>query len=281
MNQNLNPATQSIFESIKRLDANDTEYWSARELAEALNYSWEGFEGVIARAKVSVKQTGQPVESHFRHVSKMATIGLGKTRTIVDIELTRYACYIAAQNGNAAIKPKIAEANAYFATQTRKQELAEQREADFQRLVARQKYSESDKKMTQALHYKGIEGEAIGRIKGSGDKELYGGKTTSQMKKRYEIDDPNKPLADKTPSVVLAAKSLANEMTSTNLANLPIDTFSDIKEENDGNNKVLRGALADRGFTPEDMPAEEDTAIIMKRIKDEDNRRALLEQQDQ
>lgn len=129
MEKSLKQWAQSLFDSIKHVDKNGHEYWLARELADVLGYSWEGFEKVVTRAEISVAETGMPVENHFRHVSKMKTIGRGNERPVPDVELTRYACYIVAQNGNAAKKPAIAAAQAYFATQTRKQELIEQRES--------------------------------------------------------------------------------------------------------------------------------------------------------
>ena len=165
MDKNIKQWAQSLFDSIKGIDENGDEYWSARQLADVLGYTWEGFEKVIVRSELSVAQTGQSVDNHFRHVSHMVTIGSGSTRLIDDVSLTRYACYIIAQNGNAAKKPAIAAAQAYFAIQTRKQELVVQRDFDIERLIARQKFTESDKRISEAIIEKGISGQGLGRIK--------------------------------------------------------------------------------------------------------------------
>ena len=220
-------------------------------------------------------ETGMPVENHFRHVSTMVTIGSGGERLVGDVQLTRYACYIAAQNGNAAKKPAIAAAQAYFASQTRKQELIEQRGSDLERLIARQKFAESDKRISEAIIEKGMSGRGLARIKSAGDKVMYGGNNTTQMKHRYGITNIKTPLANRTPNVVLAAKSLANEMTATNLEQYTIDTFHDIKNENNDNNKVVRSALVERGIVPEELPPAEDTDKIMKRLQSEERRKAL------
>lgn len=266
---------QSLFDSIKHVDASGLEYWSARELASALDYTWEGFERVISRAKISMEETGQNVDNHFRHVSNMVQLGSGSQRLIDDIELTRYACYIIAQNGNAAKKPAVAGAQAYFAIQTRRQEVLEQRENDIERLIARQKYTESDKRISVAVMEKGISGRGLGQIKSSGDKKLYGGKSTTEMKKQYGITNPRTPLANRTPNVVLAAKSLANEMTAQNLSDYPIEGFDSIKDENDGNNAEVRKTLLLRGIVPEHLPPAEDTDKIMSRLKAQGKKRAI------
>lgn len=272
MNKDIKTQGVKLFDSIKQTDDQGIEYWSARELAKVLDYSWEGFERVITRAKVSIMQTGMDVENHIRHVSKMVTVGYGNNRATTDYELTRYACYIIAQNGNAAKKPSIAAAQAYFAYQTRKQELSEQAKYDFERIIARQKFSESDKRISDAIIEKGMAPEAIAPIKSSGDKKLFGGKSTKLMKVQYGITNPKKPLADKAPNVVLAAKSLANEMTTTNLESRPIDTFEDILEENDSNNDEVRKTLIKRGIVPEELPPAEDTDNIIKRLKNADKK---------
>jgi DNA-damage-inducible protein D len=268
---------QSMFDSIRHLDKNGKEYWSARELAEVLDYSWEGFERVITRAELSIAETGQSVEDHIRHVSKMVSIGSGSERAISDAHLNRYACYIIAQNGNAAKKPAIAGAQAYFAIQTRRQELADQREYDYERLIARQKFTESDKQISSAIMEKGISGRGLGQIKSSGDKKLFGGKSTSQMKKEYGITSSKTPLANRMPNVVLAAKSLANEMTAQNLEDYPIDSYADVLIENNGNNEEVRKTLITRGIVPESLPPAEDTDKIMTRLKSDDKRRAIEE----
>jgi DNA-damage-inducible protein D len=272
VNKNIQSRAESLFESIKHVDEQGNEYWLARELAIALDYTWEGFEPVIARAKVSVVQSGLAVENHFRHVSKMVSVGYGNDRDIGDIELNRYACYIVAQNGNAAIKPRIAEAQSYFALQTRKQELSEQRDYDIKRLIARHEYSESEKHITGAVLEKGVSQRGLRIVKAEGDKAMFGGNTTQQMKRKYGITNPKTPLANRAPNVVLAAKSLANEMTAKNLEDFPIEGMDAIKDENSDNNLEVRRALVQRGIVPEVMPPEEDTDKVMRRLMAEDKK---------
>jgi DNA-damage-inducible protein D len=270
--------SESLFDSIKHIDDDDQEYWLARELGEALDYStYESFEGVISKAKLSVANAGIPVENHFRDVPKMVSIGYGNERNVGDIKLTRYACYVTAQNGSAAKKPKIANAQSYFALQTRKQELSEQHDHDIKRLIARHEFTESDKRLSSAVMEKGVSGRGLGIVKTEGDKKMFGGHTTNQMKIKYGIINKRKPLANRAPNVVLAAKSLANEMTAKNLENYPIDTFTGIRDENKGNNSEVRKALIERGIVPEEMPPEEDTDEVMRRITAEDRRKTLEE----
>lgn len=275
MDKSIKAWADSLFESIKHTNEDGVEYWLGRELATALDYSWEGFEPVIARAKVSVVKTGMKVEDHFRQVSTMVTVGSGADRIVENIELTRYACYIIAQNGSPGKKPKIAAAQAYFAIQTRQQELSVQREYDMERLIARQKFTESDKHMSEAIMEKGMSGRGLATIKDSGIRKLYGGKTTKQMKKQYGITKAGIPLANRAPNVVLAGMSFANEMTAVNLERLPIDTFREIKAENDGNNEAARNAMIERGIVPEEVPPGEDTAQVMKRFKKDEKRKTL------
>lgn len=272
------PSGQSLFDAIRHIDKNGEEYWLARELAEALDYtSWQSFEGVIARAKISIAESGQAVENHFKHLPKMVSIGYGNDRPVDDIRLTRYACYIIAQNGSAAKKPAVALAQSYFAQQTRKQELVDRRNDDMERLIARHQFTESDKRFSDAVMDKDMSSEGLARIKSSGDQVMFGGKSTNQMKREYGILDRKTPLANRMPNVVLAAKSLANEMTAENLANYPIDTFDEIQDENNENNLEVRKALGSRGIVPEELPPAEDTAKIMKRVLDQDKNTALDE----
>jgi DNA-damage-inducible protein D len=269
MDKDIEKAAKSLFDSIKHVDEKGDDYWLGRELGEALGYAnWDRFEKVITRAKVSITESGQDVENHFHHVVKMVSIGYGNERSINDIRLTRYACYIIAQNGNAAKKPNIALAQAYFAYQTRKQELAEQRRNDIERLVARHKFTESDRNVTDMILEKEMSPTGLARIKSSGDKAMFGGKGSKQIKKQYGITNQNSSWANRAPNVVLAAKSLANEMTTAKLASLPIDTFEDIKNENDENNVEVRKALGERGIVPEDLPPAEDTDKVLKRVQE-------------
>lgn len=267
---------ESLFDSIKHTDEHGEDFWLARELGEALEYaSYETFENVVNKSKISVANAGMPVENHFRDVPKMVSIGYGNERNIGDVRLTRYACYIIAQNGNASKKPNIAGAQSYFALQTRRQELSEQRDYDIKRLIARHEFTESDKRISTAILEKGMSPRGLSRIKTEGDKKMFGGHSTSQMKTKYGITNKKTPLANRAPNVVLAAKSLANEMTAKNLEDYPIDTFGDILDENNGNNIEVRHALLERGIVPEKLPPEEDTDKVMRRFTAEDRQKAL------
>lgn len=267
---------EALFDSIKHVDENGNEYWLGRELGDALEYTaYESFITVIHKAKISVTNSGIDVENHFRDIPKMVSIGYGNERNIGDVKITRYGCYIVAQNGSAARKPKIAAAQAYFALQTRRQELSEQYNSDIKRLIARHEFSESDKRLSGAVVEKGISPRGLANIKVEGDKQMFGGKTTSEMKKVYGIANPKTPLANRAPNVVLAAKSLANEMTTTNLESYSIDTYDDILDENNGNNSEVRKALLERGIAPETMPPEEDTDKVMRRVKAADKKKAI------
>ena len=271
MNKHITPAGQKLFDEIKHLSDKGEEYWLAREFAKLLDYSWEGFERLLTRARISIEQSGMSVDNHIRHVSKMVIVGYGNARPTNDFALTRHACYVIAQNGNASKKPQIATAQAYFAIQTRRQEVSDQHNKDFKRLVARKTYSESDKRLTTAILEKDMDETAVPVIKNAGDTKLFGGKTNKEMKAHYGITNPKKPLADRAPNVILAAKSLANEMTAHNLEQYPIDTFEDIKSENETNNDEVRQTLIRRGITPEALPPAEDTEVVMKRFQQVEN----------
>lgn len=275
MDKSIKQWAQTMFDNIKHTDENGNEFWYARELEKTLGYaSWQNFSDVVTKAKISLAETGQTVENHFNDVIKMVPIGSGGERATDDVKLTRYACYIVAQNANAKGKPAVAGAQAYFAIQTRNQELENRREFDVERLIARQKYTDSDKSLSEAVMEKGVSGRGLGQIKSSGDKVMFGGKTTNQMKKVYEVP-LKKPLANRMPNVVLAAKTLANEMTATNLEQYPIDGFDKIRTENDGNNARVRKALGESNIVPEKLAPAEDTDEVMKRIKNDGKQKAI------
>ena len=274
MTSEIEKSNISTFESIKHVDGSG-EFWYARELGEALGYSsWDGFKPVVERAKISVASTGMAVENHFRHVSNLVSIGYGNPRSVDDIRLERYACYVIAQNGNAAKKPKIAEAQSYFAVQTRRQELADQHQYDMARLARRQEFSESDKRLSANIMETGISPRGLAQIKNEGDKSFFGGKSSKKIKDR--LGTGGKPWANKAHNVVLAGKTLANEMTAANIENFGVSSFEGVLNDNNDNNSAVRKTIREQqGMNPEEFSPAEDTEAIKKRVAKHD--RGLIE----
>ena len=276
MSDDLIKRTETVFDSIKHT-GNGTEYWYARELAEALGYKkWENFEKVIIKAKISVTNAGIPVENHFLDTRKMVSIGYGNNRTINDIKLSRYACYVVAQNGDAVRKPLVAEAQSYFAYQTSRQEQTTKHDEDIKRLSARYKFTESDKRLSGAVMEQGIGSRGLGRIKNEGSKALFDGNGVKEMRKRYGVEE-GKPLANKAPNVVLAGMSFANELTAKSIEELGLGNVDAIADEHVDSNKEVRQAMLNKGFAPEGLEGAEDTEKIMRRITKEDKKKAIEE----
>ena len=263
---------QSQFETIKQsIPGEDIEFWFARDLMEPLGYArWENFQTAIKRAIESCETTGFNPENHFRGVTKMVKVGSNAERPIEDFMLTRYACYLIAQNGDPRKEP-IAFAQSYFAIQTRRQELIEDRMRLQARLDAREKLRESEKTLSQNIYERGVDDEGFGRIRSKGDAALFGGHTTQVMKDRYGITK-TRPLADFLPTLTIAAKNLATEMTNHNVHQEDLKGETAITREHIQNNQSVREMLDKRGIKPEELPPEEDIKKLERRIKADEKR---------
>ena len=234
-------ATASEYEGI--------ECWSARELQTLLGYSkWENFQKVIKKAKDSCRNAGEQTSDHFPDVGKMVTIGSGAEKEIDDILLTRYACYLIAQNGDSR-KEEIAFAQNYFAVQTRWAELVEQRLLEYERVKAREKLSQTEKQLSGVLYERGVDEKRFGIIRSKGDQALFR-LTTQQLKKKMHVPD-GRPVADFQPTISIKAKDLAAEMTSLNVQNKNLKGHNPIEMEHVDNNIAVRDVLTKRGIVPE------------------------------
>lgn len=266
-----------IFESIKHTDENG-DFWYGRELMQALGYSqWRNFLQVIEKSKKSAENSQITSGNHFALKGKVIEVGhnYSTPMEIKDYRLDRYACYLIAQNGDPARKPKIAEAQTYFAIQTRRQELSDQALADQQRLERRKEFSESDKRLSEDIMETGVSAVGMVKIKESGNRTFFGGKSSKEMKQK--LGTGSRPWANKASNVVLAGKTLANELTSANIRYNGVSGAENIEETNNFNNQTVRSAIYDsQGINPEDFPAEEDTDKIERRLIRQSKTRPLL-----
>lgn len=265
-------AIKSQFDdTIHIIDETDVEYWLARELMPLLGYErWENFEKAIARSMESCQTSGIAVSDHFREVTKLITAGKGAKRNVKDYMLTRYACYLIAQNGDPK-KEEIAFAQSYFAVQTRKQELIEERIAYIERTEARGRLRESEKRLSQNIYERGVDDAGFGRIRSKGDTALFGGHTTQDMKHKLGVKD-NRPLADFLPTLTIAAKNLATEITNYNVEEKNLQGEAAITTEHVQNNSSVRAMLGERGIKPEELPPSEDIKKLERRVKSQEKK---------
>ncbi len=253
-------------------DFEGIECWSARELQSILGYTkWDNFKNVVDKAKKSCEQAGEDIKNHFADIGKMVEIGSGVEKEIPDIALTRYACYLVAQNGDATSKTEIAFAQTYFAVQTRRQEIIEQRLLDVARVTAREKLSKSEKKLSGIIFERGVDDRSFAIIRSKGDQALFGGKTTNDMKRILRIPE-SRPLADFLPTLTIKAKDFATELTSHNVIDKNLKGDNQITQEHIENNKAVRAMLRDRGVIPENLPMAEDVKKVQRRLESDEKK---------
>ena len=263
---------KKMFDDIMHTTEDGTvEFWYARELMGCLGYTtWRRFKDAINRAMESCKSAEIEVSDHFADAVKMVEIGSNAVRDVDDIMLTRYACYLIAQNGDPR-KEEIAFAQSYFAVQTRKQELIEERIAYFQRTEARGKLRESEKRLSQNIYERGVDDAGFGRIRSKGDQALFGGRSTQEMKEKLGVSD-KRPLADFLPTLTIAAKNLATEMTNYNVEEKDLKGEGAITTEHVQNNTTVREMLGTRGIKPEELPPLEDIKKLERKVKSQEKR---------
>ena len=256
-----------MFESHAQQTENGVEYWLARDIQHLLGYTkWENFLNVVSKAKTACEVSGHQVTDHFPDVRKMVDLGSGSQREVDDTMLTRYACYLIAQNGDPK-KPEIAFAQTYFAVQTRKAELIEQRLLDAERVAARKKLTHTERELSEVIFEQTGGNNDFAIIRSKGDHALFG-KSTQAMKAQWKVPD-TRPLADFAPTIILKAKDFATEITIFNSRQHGMQTETAISTEHITNNSAVRQTLIDRGIRPESLQPAEDVKKLERRIASE------------
>lgn len=255
------------FESFVNTTEQGFEFWSARDLQHLLGYSkWDNFLNVISKAKTACEISGHDSQDHFPDVRKMVDIGSGAQKEIDDILLTRYACYLIAQNGDSA-KEEIAFAQTYFAVQTRNAEIIQQKILEIERIQARHKLSETEKELSTVIYQQTGGNNNFALIRSKGDVAFFGGKSISDMKIIWQIKD--RPLADFMPTILLKAKDFATEITIHNAKEKQMYTEQQISQEHVTNNDSVRKTLISRGIVPEKLPPAEDIKKLERKVESE------------
>jgi DNA-damage-inducible protein D len=261
------------FENIVVVEQDGMEFWFARDLSSLLGYTeWRNFNKVVEKAKEACKNSNHDPQDHFVDVNKMVPLGSGAERGVEDIALTRYACYLIAQNGDPR-KETIAFAQTYFAIQTRKQELIEKRLAELERLQARKKLTVSEKELSQIIFERCQDEKSFAIIRSRGDQALFGGNSTQEMKLRLKVPK-GRALADFLPTITIKAKDFANEITNFNINKDDLNTEREITTEHVKNNTDVRQLLTDRQIIPEQLPPAEDAKKVERRLVSEEKKLA-------
>ena len=270
MKKELVQTLTDTFEGHAQQTETGVEYWLARDIQHLLGYTeWRNFALVISKAQTACELSGHLTPDHFVDVNKTIAMPKGASKDVPDIMLTRYACYLIAQNGDPR-KPEIAFAQTYFAVQTRKAELIEQRMLDAERIHARKKLTETEKELSQVIYEQTGGNQDFALIRSKGDHALFG-KSTQAMKAQWKVPD-SRPLADFAPTILLKAKDFATEITIFNARQHQMDREGQISKEHITNNQAVRNTLLERGIRPECLPPEEDVKKVERRLQSEDKK---------